>query len=605
MLRPVVAGLLLALLAACGGPSAPDADALPAAQVPAELLAPRPQYDVSRPFPDLVKPHFFAVQQRGDSRLMIPPAAIQDVRPDRIVERQGKVKVRLAAAGEQHYLDPLALESGLLGEHPVHKIYRLQAMGVPMERGLARRLREDPFPQNLFQTIQFEYLPGKETSGVIAEVFPDGTFLVIPFDLPEEWRADQSGQPDIAAPSHLHVNARALSAKTSTLAKAFEAEILALPFDEQRYPAPPLAQKDCQVYRESLGEDEYWLLLLEIGYSFSPDHVLLPDGGGPQPFGEELTRILRRGAGTGMEYFGFEGEWVTDRLVERSLTWVGECDIAGGVRRYRAPGQDRDDFYLTLRRSLEPDKKQRYKIIKLDDDGFGHEMYTAPGIMLMALPLPTDHDRWLISSEGWPGPAEGVAADPRWQSVYLVNLRSPEEYREVQYPLGDFPKAPAEGLYGASASLSADGRFLFNTLYGFKDEGGGLWVVDLTRENFATDPTAYARIVEWDHALSWTVLERQGEGSSARLGVFLTGKEVADDFAMTANLLRLRSAGLESKVEHRERLLRMVGWNPVPFGWQKTGEHQFLVAVETYFNYESSLLPRAMGVYLVPVDTGL
>ncbi len=601
-MRFVTLGLLLALLAACGGAAAPDSGSPAAGLLPAELVTPRTDYDVSRPFLELVKPHFYISHPLAGDRA---GRTVPDKTPDLIVEREGKVKLRFREGSEYIYLDPLALESGLLGEHPVHKVHRLQAMGVPVERDLARRLRESPFPHDLFQTLRFEYLPGKEAAGVIAEVFPDGTFLVIPFETPDEWRGDQSGPTGMAAPSHFHVNARALIAKDPPLAREFEAEILALPFDDQRYPAPALARKDCQVYRESLEAGEYRRLLEEVGYHFNLLQVA-PDGAGSTlPVGEALTRILRRGAGAGVEYFGFESEWVTGRLAEQGVPWIGQCDLAGGVRRYRAAGQQQDDFYLTVRRSLEPDKRQRYKVLKLAANGDAQEVYTAPGIMLMVLPLPSDPNRWLVSSEGWPGPAEGTPADPRWQSVYLVNLRNPEDYSEVQYPLKGFPKAPAEGLYGASASLSADGRYLFNTLYGFKDEGGGIWVVDLTRDNFAADPAAYARIVEWDHALSWTVLERRGEGADTRLAVFLTGKEVADDFAMTANLLRLRSAGLDSAVERRERLLRMVGWNPVPFGWQKTGEHRFLVAVETYFNYESSLLPRALGVYLVPVDTGL
>ena len=48
----------------------------------------------------------------------------------------------------------------------------------------------------------------------------------------------------------------------------------------------------------------------------------------------------------------------------------------------------------------------------------------------------------------------------------------------------------------------------------------------------------------------------------------------------------------------------MVGWNPVPFAIQEISDTEFRVAVETHFNYESSLLPRAKGVYIVPVDLG-
>ena len=84
--------------------------------------------------------------------------------------------------------------------------------------------------------------------------------------------------------------------------------------------------------------------------------------------------------------------------------------------------------------------------------------------------------------------------------------------------------------------------------------------------------------------------------------IFITGKEVADDFAMTANVMRLEGSGLETRVASKERLLRMVGWNPVPFARQTLADGRVRVAVETHLNYENSLLPRAKGVYLLTVD---
>ena len=151
--------------------------------------------------------------------------------------------------------------------------------------------------------------------------------------------------------------------------------------------------------------------------------------------------------------------------------------------------------------------------------------------------------------------------------------------------------------------MSSDSNFLFNTLYGFTDEGGGLWVSDLTDEEFHDKPERFNRVVEWDHMLSWVLLEEETEGPAPSRSIFVTGKEVADDFAMTANFLRIENTGSDSILESKERLLQMVGWNPVPFAWQTLSEHKFRVAVETHFNYESSLLPRAKGVYIVPVDT--
>jgi hypothetical protein len=292
-------------------------------------------------------------------------------------------------------------------------------------------------------------------------------------------------------------------------------------------------------------------------------------------------------------------------LTGLDVSWLEECDTSSGLRRYRVSGADSDEFYTIVRRSLETDKKQRHKIFKLDAAGEGREIYTSPGVMLMALPLPWDDTRWMISSEGWPGPEEGKRADPRWQSVYIVDVNNPDEYEEVEYPISQYPEAPEEGLYGVSAALSSDSQNLFNTLYGFIDEGGGLWAVDLTDREFHTNPDSFARIVDWDHLLSWVVLEEQTEGPSPSKVLFTTGKEVRDDFAMTANLLRINDAGIDSTVVSKKRLLQMVGWNPVPFAWQQLPDHKFRVAVETHFNYESSLLPRAKGVYIIPVDAGV
>jgi hypothetical protein len=321
-----------------------------------------------------------------------------------------------------------------------------------------------------------------------------------------------------------------------------------------------------------------------------------------QSFGERFSTILRQGAGEGIQYFGFDASWIADRLVDLSVSWIGECDTAGGVRSYRLSETSQDRYFLIVRRSLEPDKKQRYKLLTVQDDGSATELYTAPGIILMAQPLPHDDTRWIMSAEGWKPPDDDGPADPRWQSVYIVNINDPEEFKKVNYPISQFPRAPEAGLYGVSPRLSHDQRYLFNTLYGFTDEGGGIWVSDLSEDDYYQRPERFSRIVSWDHTLSWTVLGDDANTPSPFLHLFMTGKEVADNFAMTANILRIKDAGLDSSIEYQERLLQMVGWNPVPFAIQEISDTRFRVAVETYFNYESSLLPRAKGVYIVPVD---
>ncbi len=564
---------------------------------PPMVEQPRSSYDTGKPFADLVRPHFFAVNREGE------PVEVSGS-PGRIVKLDGKVKVWLVDGDIHSYLDPLALESELIGEHPVHKVYRLLAMGIDIDEDLRRSL-ESGGMNHLFTAVEFEYQRRQFSSGVIAEVFLDGTFLVIPDETPPEW---QSNDERIASPTHLHLNARALSGGSTRLAREYELEILSLPFEDQRYPLAPLALKQCRVYEESLDTADYRGILDSVGFHYTPDHVTrnVADDAG---LVARAQALIWEGSGAGVQYFGFEGWWIAAILKGENVSWLGDCDTAGGFRAYPAPAEaapvtaqeTQGRHYLTVRRSLEPDKKQRYKILEIDDEGEATELYTAPGIILMALPLPYHSRSWLFSTEGWT-PAEGdQPADPRWQAVYRVNLDIPDEYIKVHYPIGRFPRAPEAGLYGASPRMSADGRFLFNTLYGFKDEGGGIWVVDVTDENFLSSDSSFARIVSWDHTLSWMPLGRSEEDPSTT-HLFMTGKEVADDFAMTANVLRLRENGLDSTIEKSERLLQMVGWNPVPFGYQKLSDAEYRMLVETHYNYESSLMPRAKGVYIIPVS---
>ena len=549
----------------------------------------RSTYDTSRPFADLVKPHFYAVREADE-------LVDAEGEPELLVELDGKVKVRISGPGGVSYLDPLALESELVGEHPVHKVYRLEAMGVPVDEALRSRLQGEDI-NGLFTSLDFEYQRRRFSSGVVVEVFVDGTFLVIPDEAPSEW---QSNDDRIASPTHLHLNARALSGGSSGLARDYELEILSLPFEDQRYPPAPLARKQCDVYWESLATSDYMGILDSVGFRFTPSHTLgqLDEQAG---FSDRLNSLLWQGSGPDVRYFGFEGLWIGDVFRSQEVPWLGECDTAGSLRSYSGQGEDADRRYLIIRRSLEPDKKQRYRIVEVDGSGGATELYTAPGIVLMALPLPFSDRAWLFSTEGW-SPAEGdQPADPRWQAIYMVDLDNPDEYVTVRYPIDDFPRAPEAGLYGASARMSQDGGFLFNTLYGFKDEGGGIWVADVSRDDFHSSPDNFARIVSWDHTLSWMPLGRLDDDPTA-MHLFMTGKEVADDFAMTANVLRVREDGLHSAIEKSERLLQMVGWNPVPFGWQKLSDTEYRMLVETHYNYESSLMPRAKGVYIIPVS---
>ena len=579
----LLACLLPALMLACGGEDSPS-------RLPAELLERRAEYDTSRTWSELVRPYFFALDEEGRRSEI-------DGEPDRIVVRDGLVRVRLASAGgARRYVDLLALESERLGEHPVHKVFRLDAMGVAMEDGLAERLSPSNFDDGLFTTLTFDYLRDQQASGVITDLFADGTFLVMPYGVQSEWQSDDE---TIASPTHFHVDPRALSAGGSALARQYEDEILALSFDDQRYPPVDVARRQCGVFSEARSADEYTAVLDSVGYAFTPSHVEANDDGAG--FGVRATRVLRRGAGDGVSYFGFEARWAARRLADLGADWVRECDAVYGIRPISGSGADAG-HYAVRRRPLEPDKTRRYKIVRVSDEGRANVLHSPPGIVMLAIPLPSDPDRWMLSSEGWPSDSDARSGDPRFQSVYLADVASPDAYEIVRYPISRYPGAP-KGLYGTSGRLSDDSRYLINNLYGFEDEGGGLWIVDLEDDGFHANDDAFARIVPWDHALSWFTLGAADLRAGGRVSVFLTAKEVDYDFAMTANLLQIVGAGLEARVESQRRLARMVGWNPVPFAVQRLGETRYRVGVQTHFNYEASLMPRATGVYFVEVDT--
>jgi len=60
---------------------------------------------------------------------------------------------------------------------------------------------------------------------------------------------------------------------------------------------------------------------------------------------------------------------------------------------------------------------------------------------------------------------------------------------------------------------------------------------------------------------------------------------------------------LESQLVGKERLIRMVGWNPVTFAYDRISNEEMFVYVQAYYNFESEVVPRVRGVYIVPVST--
>ena len=289
------------------------------AAAPTPVL-PRPAYDVSVPFSELIKPHFFAQDAGGN-------LVAARGEPELILDYQGSIKIKLDDGGIAKYLDLLALESERIGEHPAHKIFRLEAMGVAVAPEVGRKIQPDHFDNDLFHRLDFEYQRGRETGGIIAELFHDGTFLVITPGTPGEWRSSREG---IAEPTLFHVQPRALSAATSQLAQEYESEILNLPYDDQRYPPPALARKQCDLYRESLEYGPYRELLHSVGFRFAVSDEPGEPSGGATSFGQRFASLIRRGSGGDTRYFGMGSQWLGHLLRQMEVPGLGNAILRAG-----------------------------------------------------------------------------------------------------------------------------------------------------------------------------------------------------------------------------------------------------------------------------------
>ena len=111
---------------------------------------------------------------------------------------------------------------------------------------------------------------------------------------------------------------------------------------------------------------------------------------GSPPLGEVVPSLLREAAGPGVSYSGYDkgnGWPVCSGTWEQK--WLEDCDTAGGPRPLADAGGSVGSYYLQVRKSLQEDKRDRYKVARLGKEtALPLVIYNAPGIMLMALPLP-------------------------------------------------------------------------------------------------------------------------------------------------------------------------------------------------------------------------
>lgn len=267
--------------------------------------------------------------------------------------------------------------------------------------------------------------------------------------------------------------------------------------------------------------------------------------------------------------------WITDQLRGLGIAIEPGMRLVGGFREING------EIYFTA--SDDYPNATHGILYRLDSNGKLTKLFEAAGGILFALPHPQKPGKLLISAEGY------EKGDPRFQSLFELDLET-GEWQVIKFP------EPADfELYTTQGRLLSDGELLLLKRYGFTKEGGGIWLLDLTDPNYATQK----KLVAWDHMLAWIPLPT----SDPDLFILaITAKEVADNFAMTINRAELHLAGMDSAITGVKRIGKVRGWNPVPVHYEKLEDGGYLLYVEANDSSKSHYAGRPSAVYVVTLN---
>lgn len=316
-------------------------------------------------------------------------------------------------------------------------------------------------------------------------------------------------------------------------------------------------------------------LKFHTGYSFTPDIFR----------GSNLQeRLLSFSANKRMGVSVDSSVWMVDVL--RQLGLPLEDDVRSVGLFLMA---DRDMFFTTTNGTYDTTVGNFYRLTPEDEVV---RLATARGRFLTALPLARDNNKALISAEGYD------KNDPRYSCIYELDLTT-GAVKVIEFP----EKSRAGGeLFATGPAFTPDGDFVFVKRYGFHDEGGGIWVLDMSDPQYRTS----RKVMQWDHMLGFTTfgyLQRYPkvkDDSPVVVPIAMNGKEVEDSFAMTVNHGWLTVDGMDSSLEY-DRVGIMVGWNPMLTYYERTDD-SIRVFTTISYNYESYMESRPFAIYRTVID---
>jgi len=610
-------------------------------------------------------PHFLAHDAVNQDQLApLSETAI----PQAITTRKEKVVLEFLdpATSKLMHLDPVALNYQDWGAHPAEKIlWAKDTFGLTIDSSLEAILRDENYRDLAFHRVKFEHRFGTVSDEVVSVVAPDGSY-VVPIKAgtrPPEWEntPGQTIKPDWFAvyPGHIieeqspgflrtqpeiHELNQArgvflrygerMRYETGLARDPVNGPILGLlPFGVDPETGKTLLQPDLHqailldhardvLIKDSLAQIKWGLaqstyngILAETGYRFDP-----------AIFGPTLQDKVRGIFQTEIGYSVYSIFWRGTKLREAGLNIGPKCS----AYNFHQVG---DTLYFAVR-DYDTRISSFYRLGPADAQP--QMLYSVNRGIMLSMINPHNADEVLLSV--------GYAQDhPLFQCLYVMKLSDQNNIRIIKFP--------GRSRYDRDELLCFDGRYdkkgniIFNR-YGFLDEGGGYWHLNL-RDFPDTYPEegspAKVKLHSWDHALDWqtdkeaqsrspfptatpsptplptatpnpafthqVLLPLVARGQDPH-DLVVTAKEVEGNlqqpplppFAMTVSRLIFESTGSTPSMSPREVLGVMGGWNSSIRHTDRYPTNPDIYAfTESNFNYESSLENRPTGIYRVRI----
>lgn len=201
------------------------------------------------------------------------------------------------------------------------------------------------------------------------------------------------------------------------------------------------------------------------------------------------------------------------------------------------------------------------KIYRITPNGNTTKLFQGPGRFFLAVSKPSDPTKFIASEEGYD------SKDPRYQSIFELDTITGKS-TVIGFPgdsRGGYPE-----LYGSGGEFDQNGNLLFDR-YGFPDEGGGVWWMNLS--NYAYKKN----LVLWDHNSDFSTTNGYTSNvypfttSAPTSATFvLTAKEVENDFKMTLNAGTIQGHDYSTiRINSMSAKNTAVGWNRVIYNPKK------------------------------------